>query len=213
MNIRKLFAVLALSAITSPVCAQAKPDAQPQVRPESFAIGADVRRFSDANVSPLVIPGENGASTNLADLIRSADIVIVGRYGTYLGNALFYGYADPVTGAGRSRIGIPVSEYEIIMDDALKGEHLLSGQLVVRIAEMPDAHIQPALAQYREGRHLFFFGLNPDGQTVGFNGPMFDLKEADDAFLMYVEGKEVPVPGSDPKDTFLTNVRSLARQP
>lgn len=162
-------------------------------------------------------------ANDLESFVEAADIIVVGKYGAFLRNFPFYGYnkseeqlrqgPDINDQSPVARFAIPISEYQIIVDDVLKGGNLIPDDLVLRLAEPEEQSSVPNVVHYRDGNHLFFFSVNPDGRTVGLNGPMFDLKETNNAYFYEDNGRMVNAFGSDSAETFHGEIRRIVGDP
>src|SRR5690606_25249858 len=162
------------------------------------------RDFRMSNATNLIHGFEEGFfARDIESLVNSSDIILFGYYGEFLENFRFYGY-DRNRDEIERRLGtteesvilamsIPVSDYSIVVDEVLMGEELIPDELILRIFEPEDNREMASVIEHREGRHLFFLTINPDRETVGLHGPMFDMKETSSSFTMLYQGQQTPV--------------------
>ncbi|MDT8399926.1 MAG: hypothetical protein RQ899_15075 [Pseudomonadales bacterium] len=166
---------------------------------------------------------ENGFyAVTIDDLIESSDIIVEGSYGEILSHQTFYGYGRSkedvkqelnISEIEMSKIGLPMIEYEVVVDTVLKGKEKLADMPILRMYEFLDEHKKATIADAREGRHLFFFALNPDNITLTFRGTMYDMKEVGEAYMFLFNQVRMSAFGSYDRENFLIKIKEILNKP
>ncbi len=108
--------------------------------------------------------------TSLETLVGSSKIIVKGKFVRFLKSELFFGYdhtresygkAHGIDEADLDEWGIPVSDFEIAVNEVLLGDKsLASGSIIFRLAE--STLVENHYINDTEER-LFFLAPNPDG--------------------------------------------------
>ncbi|MBL4571520.1 MAG: hypothetical protein JKY93_03035 [Gammaproteobacteria bacterium] len=123
---------------------------------------------------------------SMESLVGTSSVIIKGRFGNFLSNDLSFGYADTreslkkahaLTDAELDRIGVPISRYEIIVDEVLLGR-VDESTVVYTLLELPPtdrSFTHPAVTR------LFFLVENPDG-SYSPRGPASVLNQKEGSY-------------------------------
>jgi hypothetical protein len=199
MHISKAFAFLAFLLTIS------FSNAQTETEPDKF----DLENLQDQGV---IITIDSGfIPTNLESMVNFSDLIVKGRFGKLLSHGPFYGYGSSresaiekygITDESELKYySVPVSEYEIIVDDVFHGT-LPDGQIVYRAYE--DNPSDDRFTSHSTQR-IFFLGLQPDNQAYGVLGSrwILELIEEKYFFLDFEEdenGRYAPLPFAQNND-------------
>ena len=142
----------------------------------------DVRVIDNVSGDPTLASYHGGISADvtrgvdLDALVAASDIIVSGYYGAFIAHAELLGYdrygarlgrtPGPIGISNRPVPGIPVSDYAITVEEVFKGAELIGEALILRVVEGDGQRSEPDIQRHREGSHLFFLALNPDGKTV-----------------------------------------------
>ena len=164
---------------------------------------------------------ENGMYvTSVENLVHASDVIVKGRYGKLIKSELFYGYDNTRENLSKQfgitdeaeldMMGMPMSEYEVHIDEILKGGERLEnvGLLRLRIYEDPQAHKNPTLQEYRSGDHLLFLAENPDRKTYALRGTMFDMKEVNGKYAFKMNQATVTTLEDNDVESFTNYVKA-----
>jgi len=135
---------------------------------------------------------------SLESLVGSSTIIVKGRFGNLLENRYFFGYVEgrddtleefmerhDFTATEAYNWDIPMSEYEIIIDEVLKGD-LESEIVVLRKYEAPPID---RTFTHPDVDRIFFLVKNPDNRTyaVGGEASILNLVDGEYSYYAYVE--------------------------
>ena len=113
---------------------------------------------------------------SMESLVGTPTIIVRGRFGDYISNTLSYGYGETresfiesrrVSEKDADRFAIPMSDYEIIVDEVLLGE-VNNDVIIYRIIEN-----EPIDREFTDPsvERIFFLGATPDENTYSPLGP------------------------------------------
>lgn len=175
MNIfRLLSATLPALFLASSLCANAQT-----VRVDAYS---DTSGIGDFNVP-----------ASLEQLVSSGSVVVKGRFSGLLSHGPFWGYGETresmLQRVGSrpglvERLAVPLSQYEIVIDEVLKGEVDVSSIVLHRIETVPDERMTDPSVE-----RLFFLVMNPD--EASYNA-RYILSKRDDNYVYEVLAPMVP---------------------
>ncbi|MDP2347258.1 MAG: hypothetical protein Q8N34_05995 [Gammaproteobacteria bacterium] len=124
-----------------------------------------------------IIRGYGYSPKTLESLIGTSAIIVKGRFGKFVKSELFYGFGNSREAMIRiygyseqeaDEIGLPVSDYEILVDEVLLGDPALKGSTILyRLSEIPQ---DAGKFQDPNIDRLFFLVRNPDNSFTA-TGP------------------------------------------
>jgi hypothetical protein len=160
--------------------------------------------------------------TTIRDYLDTSDVVVTGRIGRIIKVHSFYGYqegADKLAELDKASpipLGLPMVDYEVIVDETLKSDDFYSGgaePLVLRVVRDPATSADAINDEEYEGELLLFLSRNPDNETYGFYTFAHKIN-LDEKPEYYFEGEVYEVlSGSLNRDDLITAViREIGRQ-
>lgn len=125
---------------------------------------------------------------DLESLVGSASHIVKGRFGSLISHGPFWGYGESRESIRRrlgdreeliDRVAVPLSEYEIIVDEVLLGP---LKETTLRFHSFESDPKNSAYAD-QETERLFFLVLNPDGRSYSVYGPAFILHDLEGEYV------------------------------
>jgi len=178
------------------------------------ALSVEAQKLSRAELVERgeIMPHRGYVPKSLESLVRSSDIIVKGRFGDYLSNRPFYGYTEEgedslesfmenhdLDAADAFNWSIPLSEYEIVVDDVLKGE-LDANRIIFRKFESKPTDRS---LTHPDVERIFFLVINPDNKTYGVMGEAAILSNNDGFYEFdYFVEPDGPGPGSFIKERY-----------
>ncbi|MEY4640110.1 MAG: hypothetical protein RLZZ227_104 [Pseudomonadota bacterium] len=185
--------LLSSAALAQSMVIQSRPSNPVEILPsQSSALTQSVR----TDMRPLEGMGRVPEST--FELVASSDLVVRGRWGKLLQSQNFLGYGtNPeefqsehrLTDRQLQQAGLPANDHEILIDEVLMGE-VRGKTIVLRTLESPGAEKRSDIAEFREGTHLLFLALQPDGTTYALQGTRYDQKETSNGYV-FLEHRKI----------------------
>lgn len=154
----------------------------------------------------------------LDELVRQSEVIVEARVGRLIDNFEFYGYRTTReevlerTGIPEDEVfkhSVPMSDYEIEVMRLLKGE--VRDPLILRVPESPEAIDAPESQEFKSGRRLLFLRANPDNETFGFMGPMFNMVERGGVYMYRDESGFVPAFDFTSEEELLGAIQKIVR--
>ena len=117
---------------------------------------------------------------SVESLVSTSDIIVKGRYGRLISHGPFWGYNETRESVERrpnarpelvDKLAIPLSEYQIEVEEVLKGP-LTTKEILLHVIE---SDIGDKRFTDETVERLFFLTLNPDGMTYGRLGVPYIL--------------------------------------
>lgn len=158
----------------------------------------EMNKVSSTNAetySDTMIP--NPLPDNIEHLVKSADIIIVGKVGDVVNTEIFYGYGPEAEELSKqdeetsALLGLPIVDYEITVEEVILGTNDLEKNSTI-LFRMPGAS-EPENRDtdfIEEGQQkLLFLTANPDG-TYGISSFMHLMSIEGEAIHYYFEGEK-----------------------
>lgn len=124
-----------------------------------------------------MVHGLGYSPKTLESLVGTSAIIVKGRFSKLIKNELFYGFGNTresmiriygFTEAEADAFGMPMSDYEVIIDEILLGDMSLKGKSIIyKLSEQrlsSERFTDPSISR------LFFLARNPDGSYAAM-GP------------------------------------------
>ncbi len=142
---------------------------------------------------------ENGwIPESIETMVSTSHIIVKGRFGNLISNQPFWGYGESresfieklnISDEEADRMAIPLSEYEIVIDEVVFGD-IKSDKIVYRVFESYPSE-EEELDQKKSIERLFFLRLNEDGETYSSIGQPFILDNIDGEYSFLARGRSI----------------------
>ena len=180
---RKLYILIFLVNISTVQVSSAQPaGAQPDFALPVTDLPASARPISPGRVfQTLGISIDTGfVPKSFKDMVETSSVIVKGRFGKRLSHQKFWGYGTTrgivqnkynLSDRDTDEFGLPLSEYEILIDEVLLGN--IEGNKIVYRTYEDDPSNELLTAESVD--RLFFLTLNPDGKGYSNLGLSFIL--------------------------------------
>lgn len=130
-------------------------------------------------------------------LVRSSDLIVVGKVGEVVNTEIFYGYgpeAEELASQDKetsANLGLPVVDYEIVVEQVImtNSNTEQNGTILLRIAGAPEPENRDSNFIEVGTRKLLFLTANPDG-TYGISSFMHLMSIEAESVTYYFEGEK-----------------------
>ncbi len=153
----------------------------------------------NVSIGKLEYDKENGAYVQtITDLVHMSELIIRGHYGQVVSQQFFTGYNKSksdlanrfdISQESLDALGFPITDYEIIIDELIKGDTNIGNSIIHRVVENPENAYKEEYIRGRTGDFLFFMVINPDNQTYSVLGNMFVMKNLDGKYTYSMNGR------------------------